>query len=48
MEPTEVEGGEHDVGQENVEEMDTTNKEEVLEIGEALNNIGENMWTLMK
>jgi len=26
MEPMEVEGGEHNVGQENLEEMDTTNK----------------------
>lgn len=43
MEPVEVEGGEHNVGQENLEEMDTTNKNEVLEIGEDLNNKGKNV-----
>ena len=43
MDPVEVEGGEHNVGQENLEEMETTNKKEVLEIGEDLNNKGENV-----
>jgi hypothetical protein len=35
VEPLVVEGGEHEVGQENIEEMDANNKEEVVYVGEG-------------